>query len=44
MFERRKEMNREIYEQFKERYEIVVEDVKTDSGILSEAGTSRRAL
>ena len=33
MFERRQKMNKEIYERFKERYEIVVEDMPKQSGI-----------
>jgi hypothetical protein len=33
MFERRQKMNKEIYERFKERYEIVVEDMPKQSGM-----------
>ena len=33
MFEQRQRMNREIYERFKERYEIVVEDMPKQSGM-----------
>jgi hypothetical protein len=33
MFEQRQKMNREIYERFKERYEIVVEDMPKQSGM-----------
>jgi len=33
MFERRQKMNKEIYEKFKERYEIVVEDIPKQSGV-----------
>ncbi len=33
MFERRQKMNKEIYEKFKERYEIVVEDMPKQSGM-----------
>lgn len=44
MFERRQKMNKEIYEKFKERYEIVVEDMPRQSGMakatMSDRGTS----
>jgi hypothetical protein len=33
MFEQRRKMNKEIYEKFKERYEIVVEDMPEQSGM-----------
>ena len=33
MFEQKKKMNEEIYEKFKERYEIVVEDMPKQSGM-----------
>jgi peptidyl-prolyl cis-trans isomerase C len=33
MFERRQKMNKEIYEKFKERYEIVVDDMPKQSGM-----------
>jgi hypothetical protein len=33
MFEQRQKMNRELYERFKERYEIVVEDIPKQSGM-----------
>ena len=33
MFEQRQKMNKEIYKRFKERYEIVVEDMPKQSGI-----------
>jgi parvulin-like peptidyl-prolyl isomerase len=33
MFEQRQKMNNEIYERFKERYEIVVEDLPKQSGM-----------
>ncbi|MES0351046.1 MAG: peptidylprolyl isomerase [Desulfobacteria bacterium] len=33
MFEQREKMNEEIYERFKERYEVVVEDLPKQSGI-----------
>jgi len=38
MFEQRQKMNKEIYERFKERYEIVVEDVPKQSGVAHAAG------
>jgi hypothetical protein len=44
MFEQRQKMNKEIYERFKERYEIVVEDLPKQSGMAkaveSDRGTS----
>ncbi len=44
MFEKRQKMNKEIYEKFKERYEIVVEDMPKQSGMakaeVSDRGTS----
>lgn len=44
MFEQRQKVNKEIYERFKERYEIVIEDLPKQSGIAkadnSERGTS----
>jgi len=43
MFERRQKMNKEIYERFKERYEIVVEDMPKQSG-MAEATRSKREL
>ncbi len=43
MFERRQKMNKEIYEKFKERYEIVVEDLPKQSG-MAEATRSKREL
>ena len=43
MFERRQKMNKEIYERFKERYEIVVEDMPKQSGVARAAGPNRRA-
>ncbi len=33
MFEQRQKMNKEIYERFKERYEIVIEDMPKQSGM-----------
>lgn len=44
MFERRQKMNKEIYEKFKERYEIVVEDVPKQSGIKKATVSDRKAL
>ncbi len=41
MFERRQKMNKEIYERFKERYEIVVEDMPKQSGMAKAAGSKR---
>ena len=38
MFEQRQKMNNEIYEKFKERYEIVVEDLPNQSGAANAAG------
>lgn len=35
MFEQRQKMNEEIYEKFKERYEIVVEDMPKQSGMVN---------
>ena len=43
MFERRKKMNKDIYEKFKERYEIVVEDMPKQSG-MAKAAMSNRGL
>ena len=44
MFEQRRKTNKEIYERFKERYEIVIEDLPKQSGkaqaVLAEGGTS----
>jgi hypothetical protein len=44
MFEQRQKMNREIYERFKERYEIVIEELPKRSGmakaVRSDRGTS----
>jgi peptidyl-prolyl cis-trans isomerase C len=42
MFERRKKMNKEIYEKFKERYEIVVEDMSKQSCMAKAVGPNRR--
>jgi peptidyl-prolyl cis-trans isomerase C len=33
MFEQRRKVNKEIYERFKERYEIVIEEIQTQSGV-----------
>ena len=41
MFEQKKMMNEEIYKKFKERYEIVVEDMPKQSG-MARAGSSDR--
>jgi hypothetical protein len=43
MFEQRQKMNKEIYERFKERYEIVVEERQRESGV-AEATVSGREL
>jgi hypothetical protein len=43
MFERRRKMNKEIYEKFKERYEIVVEDMSKQSGMAKAVGPNRRS-
>lgn len=42
MFEQRQKMNKEIYERFKERYEIVIEDLPKQSGLAKSAGSDRR--
>ena len=34
-------MNKEIYEKFKERYEIVVEDMPKQSGMAKATGSDR---
>ena len=41
MFEQRKKTNKEIYEQFKQRYEIVVEDVPKQSGVVKAMKADR---
>jgi len=43
MFEQRQKMNKEIYERFKERYEIVIEDMPKQSG-MAESMKSAREL
>jgi len=43
MFERRQKMNKEIYERFKERYEIVVEDMPKQSSTAKAVEPNRRA-
>jgi len=43
MFEQRQKVNKEIYERFKERYEIVVEDMPKQSG-MAKATRSDREL
>ncbi len=42
MYEQRQKMNKEIYERFKERYEIVVEDVPKQSGMAKAVRPNRR--
>jgi hypothetical protein len=42
VFENRQKMNKEIYERFKKRYEIVIEDVPKDAGIVHAAGPDGR--
>ena len=42
MFEQRQKTNKAIYERFKERYEIVVEDVQKQSGMAKAVGPNRR--
>lgn len=44
MFEQRQNMNKEIYERFKERYEIVIEDMPKQSGIAKASGSDREIL
>jgi peptidyl-prolyl cis-trans isomerase C len=41
MFERRQKMNKEIYERFKERYEIVIEDIPKQSGMAKAMSSDR---
>jgi hypothetical protein len=41
MFEQRRKMNKEIYKKFKERYEIVVEDMPRQSGMAKAAMSDR---
>jgi hypothetical protein len=41
MFEQRQKMNKEIYESFKERYEIVVEDLPKQSGMAKSIKSAR---
>jgi hypothetical protein len=41
MFEQKKMMNEEIYKKFKERYEIVVEDMPKQSGMAKAANSDR---
>jgi hypothetical protein len=43
MFKQRQKMNKEIYEKFKERYEIVVEDMPKQSGMAKAARSDRGA-
>jgi hypothetical protein len=42
MFERRQKTNKEIYERFKERYEIVVEDIPKQSSIAKTRPSDRK--
>jgi peptidyl-prolyl cis-trans isomerase C len=42
MFEQRQKMNKEIYERFKQRYEIVVEDLPKQSGMATAVEPNRR--
>ncbi|KKK65306.1 hypothetical protein LCGC14_2975480 [marine sediment metagenome] len=41
MFEQRQKMNKEIYERFKERYEIVIEDMPKKSGMAKSMKSAR---
>ena len=41
MFEKRQKMNKEIYEKFKERYEIIVEDMPEQSGMVKASRVQR---
>jgi hypothetical protein len=41
MFEQRQKTNKEIYERFKERYEIVVEDVQKQPGMAKATRSDR---
>ncbi len=43
MFEQRQKMNLEIYERFKERYEIVVEDMPKQSGMAKATRSDRES-
>ncbi len=43
MFEQRKRMNKEIYERFKEQYEIIIEDLSKQSGIKKATVSDRKA-
>jgi hypothetical protein len=43
MFEHRQKMNREIYERFKERYEIVIQELPKQSGMAKEMLSDREA-
>jgi hypothetical protein len=42
MFEQRQRVNREIYERFKERYEIVIEEMPKQSGVAEAGRLDRR--
>jgi hypothetical protein len=41
MFEQKQKVNREVYERFKERYEIVIEEMPKLSGIAKEGSSER---
>ncbi len=43
MFERKQKMNEEIYEKFRERYEIVVEDMPKQSGMAGAIRSARES-
>jgi hypothetical protein len=43
MFEQRQKVNKEIYERFKERYEIVIEDLPKQSGLAKTIRSNRGA-
>ena len=42
MYEQRQKTNKEIYERFKERYEVVVEDMPEQSGLVKTTESGRR--
>jgi len=42
MFEQRQKMNKDIYERFKERYEIVVENMPKQSGMAKAMRSDRK--
>jgi parvulin-like peptidyl-prolyl isomerase len=41
MFEQKQKVNREVYERFKERYEIVIEEMPKQSGMAKTASSGR---